>query len=65
MSDHFAVCDNDQLSAGQMLTPPAVKPSQQETAMDDAELRFTPSVFTPSGSHSNTPSLKRTGTINR
>ena len=38
MSDHFAVCDNDQ-SAGQILTPPAVKPRQQETPMDDSELQ--------------------------
>ena len=58
MSDHFAVCDNDQ-SAGQILTPPSVKPRQQETPMDASELRFTPSVS------ANTPSLKRTGTINR
>ena len=60
MSDHFAVCDNDQLSAGQIRTPPGVKLSQHETPMDDSQLRFT-----PSGSHPNTPSLKRTGTINR
>ena len=65
MSDHFAVCDNDQLSAGQIRTPPGVKLSQQGTPMDDSQPRFTPSVFTPSGSHPNTPSLKRTGTINR
>ena len=59
MSDHFAVSDNE------ILTPPGVKHSQQETPMDDSQLRFTPSAFTPSGSDPNTPSLKRTGTINR
>ena len=53
MSDHFAVSDNE------ILTPPAVKPRQQETLMDDSELRFTPTV------KANTPSLQRTGTINR
>ena len=57
MSDHFAVSDNDQ-SAGQILTPQGVKPRQQETPMDDSELRFTPSVS------ANTPSLERTGTMN-
>ena len=39
MSDHFAVCDNDQLSAGQIRTPPGVKLSQQETPMDDSQLQ--------------------------
>ena len=33
MSDHFAVSDNE------ILTPPAVKPRQQETPMDDSELQ--------------------------
>ena len=60
MSDHFAVCDDDQ-SAGQIQTPP-VKPRQQEhTPMDASELRL---QFTPSVS-ATTPSLNRTGTINR